>query len=83
METSYDPNAPKCSVEMTLNEDLVRQARTWAPDLSAQVERLLAVYVAQCEQHQSSREARLDDAISAWNAFDADHGAFADDYIDL
>lgn len=80
---SYDVNAPKRPVNMTLNEDLVRRARELTSNLSEQVEKLLADYVITEQQLRTAADARLDAAIAAWNAFDEQHGSFADEHADL
>jgi antitoxin CcdA len=79
----YDVNAPKRPVNMTLNEDLVRCAREYAGNLSEQVEKLLAEYVAAERQRRMDEDARLDAAILGWNAFDEQYGSFADEHADL
>lgn len=83
MSSTYDVNAPKRPVNMTLNEDLVRCAREYASNLSEQVEKLLAEYVAAERRRRTDEDARLDAAIVAWNAFDEAHGSFADEHAEL
>ena len=83
MPPGYDAHAPKRPVNLSLNEDLVRQARTFTGNLSEQVEKLLAEYVAEEQKRVDERERRLDDAIAALNEFDAKYGSFADEYIDF
>lgn len=83
MPLGYDTHAPKRPVNLSLNEDLVRQARAFTGNLSEQVEKLLADYVTEEQKQLDERETRLDDAIAALNEFDAKFGSFADDYIDL
>lgn len=83
MPPGYDAHAPKRPVNLSLNEDLVRQARTFTGNLSEQVEKLLAEYVTEEQKRVDEREKRLDDAIAALNEFDAKYGSFADEYIDF
>lgn len=83
MSRAYDANAPKRPVNMTLNEDLVRRAREYTSNLSEQVEKLLADFVATEGRRRAEEDARLDAAIAASNEFDEKHGAFADEYSDL
>ena len=83
MSRSYDVNAPKRPVNMTLNEDLVRCAREYTTNLSEQVEKLLAEFVIAERDRRAEEDARLDAAIAAWNDFDERHGAFADEYSDI
>lgn len=83
MSRIYDVNAPKRAVNMTLNEDLVRCAREYASNLSEQVEKLLADYVASERRRRAEEDARLDAAIAGWNSFDETQGSFADEHADL
>jgi antitoxin CcdA len=83
MRPPYDVHAPKRPVNMTLNEDLVRCAREYATNLSDQVEKLLAEFVAAERRRRTEEDQRLDAAIAAWNAFDEAHGGFADEHADL
>jgi antitoxin CcdA len=83
MQPLYDVRAPRREVSLMLNEDLVRCARDYASDLSEQVERLLAEYVASERRTGPEEEARLDVAIAGWNAFDEAHGSFAEEHSDL
>lgn len=82
MNFAYDTQAPKRPVNLSLNEDLVRRARAFTGNLSEQVEKLLADYVAIEQEQRDQRERRLDEAIAALNEFDAKHGSFADQYLD-
>ncbi len=83
VSSTYNINAPKRPVNMTLNEDLVRCAREYASNLSEQVEKLLAEFVAAEKKRRTEEDGRLDAAITAWNDFDEEHGAFADEHADL
>ena len=83
MPLGYDTHAPKRPVNLSLNEDLVRQARAFTGNLSEQVEKLLADYVTEEQKQLDERERQLDAAIAAWNEFDAKYGSFADEYIDF
>lgn len=78
----YDERAPKRAVNMTLNEDLVRMARELTPNLSEQVEKLLAAYVVSERERQLARDHGLDAAIDAFNEFDKKYGSFADENLD-
>lgn len=83
MGRSYDVNAPKRAVNMTLNEDLVRCAREYTTNLSEQVERLLADFVSTERKRRGEEDRRLDAAIQALNEFDEKYGSFADEHSDL
>jgi antitoxin CcdA len=80
MAFGYDTNAAKRPVNMSLNEDLVAQARKFTGNLSEQVERLLADFVAREQRRLIDQEAALDRAILGWNEFEAKYGSIADEY---
>jgi len=65
---------------MTLNEDLIRQARHFTPNLSETVEGLLADFVADAEAKAAQVQQQIEDHIAATEAFIAKHGVFGDEY---
>lgn len=83
MTSTFDVNAPKRSVNMSLNEDLVRVAREHTSSLSAEVERLLADWLGQIEGKTAAEQKRLDAALDRWNAFYERYGSFADEHSTL
>lgn len=83
MKAAYNTEARKRPVNLTLNEDLVAQARGLTHNLSGVVESLLAEYVEQARQQHSARAATLKSTIATWNDFSARHGSFADEYSTL
>ncbi len=79
----YNVSARKRPVNLTVNEDLLSQARGLTDNLSKVVETLLADYVAREQQSRNAR-ARACSAVSAtWNRFNDTHGLFADEYSPL
>ncbi len=79
---TFNSEARKRPVNLTLNEDLVVQVRGLTNNLSGVVEPLLADYVE--HEHQRMAKAKaLEVTISMWNAFNARNGAFADAYSTL
>jgi post-segregation antitoxin (ccd killing protein) len=83
MKASYNVQARKRAVNLTLNEDLVEQARGITDNLSGVVETLLADYVqAERDRHMAKAEA-LEATIATWNNFTDKHGSFADEYSTL
>ncbi len=76
----YDPTAPKRPVNMSLNEDLVRQAREVIPNLSVTVETLLADHVQGLQDSAGLRKKQIAEVVAAEKAFVAEFGSFADDY---
>lgn len=83
MKTTYNLDARKRPVNLTLNEDLVIQARGLTDNLSSVVEALLAGYVEQERQQRIAKARTLDVTIATWNEFNARRGSFADEYSAL
>lgn len=83
MKTTYDTDARKRAVNLTLNEDLVVQARDLTGNLSGVVESLLADYVAHERQQRHAKTMALEATLAMWNDFGARHGSFADEHSTL
>jgi antitoxin CcdA len=83
MKSTFNSDARKRPVNLTLNEDLVVQARGLTNNLSGVVETLLADYVAQQHQQRLAKASALEATVSMWNDFNAKHGSFADEYSSL
>ena len=73
----------KRAVNLTLNEGLVAQAKTYTSNLSATMEDLLATYVAQQQQTRLTRQQQADAASMDWNAVHVAVGSFADEHSTL
>ena len=73
----------KRPVNLTLNEALVAQAKTYTNNLSATMEELLAQYVAAQQKASANRRQMADACVEEWNNFASDHGSFADEYRTL
>ena len=83
MKTAYNPAARKRAVNLTLNEDLVLQARGISDNLSAVVESLLADFVEHERKHRLLKAKTLEATIATWNEFNLKAGSFADEYSTL
>lgn len=83
MKTTYNIEARKRPVNLTLNEDLVVQARGLTDNLSGVVESLLAGYVEHEHQQRIAKAKTLAATIAIWNDFNAKRGSFADEYSPL
>lgn len=79
----HDRTAPKSRVNMTLDADLVREARALTPNLSETVERLLTAFVAEGRAERERRQQAIDRHVAASNAFLAAHGTLADEFQTL
>jgi antitoxin CcdA len=80
---TYVPRGPKKPVNMTLSEDLVRDARTLTTNLSDTVERLLADYVAAEQRKRAEKERRIDESIRLLNEHEAEHGVWGEEFCNL
>lgn len=73
----------KRAVNLTLNEGLVAQAKTYTSNLSATMEVLLTDYVAQQQKNRLTRQQQADAVAMDWNAVHAAEGSFADEHSTL
>ncbi len=73
----------KRAVNLTLNEGLVAQAKTYTGNLSATIEALLADYVATQQQARTARQQQADSCSAEWNAAHAAIGSLADEHSTL
>jgi antitoxin CcdA len=80
MKSSFDPNARKRPVNLTLNEDLVRQVKGSTDNLSAVVESLLVRHLGEQERERVERERLIEAAVRQWNDFGKRVGSVADEY---
>lgn len=69
----YDPRAPKTLTNLSLNGDLLEQARALGINLSARLETELARIVAEEQRLRTARD--LAPVVAAWNAFNDANGA--------
>ena len=83
MKAKYNLDARKRPVNLTLNEDLVVQARGLTDNLSGVVESLLADYVEREHQRRIAEARTIQATMAIWNDFNAKHGSFADEYSSL
>ena len=79
----FDPNAPKRPVNLFLNEDLVRQVRATAGNLSAEVEALLAESLASRQRQADARADGLRGARRGGPRCPREHDSFADEFSSL
>lgn len=83
MNATFNSEARKRPVNLTLNEDLVVQVRGLTNNLSGVVESLLADYLEHERQQRLAKANAVEATVSMWNAFNAKHGSFADEYSSL
>lgn len=82
MQTSVT-STRKRPVNLTMNEALVAQAKTFTNNLSATMESLLAEFVAAQQNAQRDRQRAADACAADWNAVHASIGSFADEHSTL
>ncbi|MFW2356131.1 type II toxin-antitoxin system CcdA family antitoxin, partial [Hydrogenophaga sp.] len=73
----------KRPVNLTMNEALVAQARTYTNNLSATMESLLAEFVENQQSAQRNRQRKADVCAADWNAVHDVVGSFADGHSTL
>jgi antitoxin CcdA len=83
MKANSQVNARKRPVNLTLNEDLVQQAKGMTDNLSAVVERLLSDYVSNEHRERLTRTEAVAETVALWNKFSSEKGSFADEYSTL
>ena len=83
MTSPYDTQARKRPVNLTLNEDLVVQARSISSNLSGVVESLLADFVTRERQQRLDKAKTLQASVATWNNFSSRFGSFADEHSTL
>jgi len=79
----YDRTAPKRPVNVSLNEDLVRQAKTYTKNLSGTVEELLQSFVEKESTLRQAEDAALAENIDFFNEFHRKHGLLSDEFPSL
>ncbi len=83
MKSDYDAVARKGPVNLTLNEDLVNQAKGLTDNLSQVVESLLSAYLARAREEQLANTKAVQATVKLWNDFNAKSGSIADEYSSL
>jgi antitoxin CcdA len=83
MIARYNVDARKRPVNLTLNEDLVAQARAITDNLSAVVETLLTEYIAAEQQRRAAEANVVRETVATWNRFADEHGSFAAEHSTL
>ena len=73
----------KRAVNLTLNEGLVAQAKTYTKNLSATMEALLAEFVLSQQKANLDRQQAADVCAANWNALNASMVSFADEHSTL
>ncbi|MGA2188507.1 MAG: type II toxin-antitoxin system CcdA family antitoxin [Steroidobacteraceae bacterium] len=83
MKTDFDATARKRAVNLTLNEHLVSQAKSFTDNLSGVVESLLTDFVSRERRVRLQKSKAVEAAIASWNRFNSKSGSIADEYSSL
>jgi antitoxin CcdA len=83
MKSDYDVGARKRPVNLTLNEDLVLQAKGLTDNLSQVVESLLTGYLARARDERQANIKAVESAVKLWNDFNSKSGSISDEYSSL
>jgi antitoxin CcdA len=83
MKDRYDQEARKRPVNLTLNEELVVQARELTTNLSGVVESLLTDFVENERRKRVAKTHATKATIATWNEFNEKFGSFSDEYSTL
>ena len=83
MEPTYDANARKRPVNLTLNAELVDRVRDTTDNLSGVVEKLLTDYLEQQRLARLNRHRVSEATSAAWNTFNSKHSSIADEFSSL
>ena len=83
MKSDYDASARKRPVNLTLNEDLVNQAKGLTDNLSQVVESLLSGYLARARDERLARSKAVESTVKLWNDFNSKSGSISDEYSSL
>jgi len=83
MKSDFDAAARKRPVNLTLNEDLVNQAKGLTDNLSQVVESLLAGYLARAREERMTKSKAVESTVKLWNDFNVKSGSISDEYSSL
>lgn len=83
MKANFNTAARKRPVNLTLNEDLVSQAKLMTDNLSAVVESLLSEFVERERKERLVKTKVAEATVATWNKFNSKSGSIADEYSSL
>ncbi len=78
-----DRLASKRPINVSLNDDLVRQARQYTRNLSGTIEDLLGDFVERERARRRDEDQALDRMMDEFNAFHREHGLLSDEFSSL
>ncbi len=77
----YSRSALKRPTNVTLDEELVRQARLLTPNLSGTVEDLLREFVAREQSRRAAEDVAVTELIDGLNTFHRENGLLSDEFF--
>jgi antitoxin CcdA len=80
---NYVARGPKRAVNMTLSEDVVREARKLTQNLSETVEQLLSQFIQAEQARNDNNERRIDATIAMLNEMYDRDGGLAEEFSPL
>ena len=83
MKADFNKLARNRPVNLTLNEDLVSQAKSMTDNLSGVVESLLSEFVSRERRERLQKSRAVEATIAVWNKFNSKSGSIADEYSSL
>jgi antitoxin CcdA len=83
LKKGFNAAARKRAVNLTLNEELVSQAKAITDNLSGVVESLLTEFVDRENRARMAKAKVVEETVAAWNRFNSDSGSIADEYSSL
>jgi antitoxin CcdA len=83
MKANFNTAARKRPVNLTLNEDLVSQAKLMTDNLSGVVESLLSEFVERERKERLVRTKVVEATVATWNRFNSKSGSIADEFSSL
>jgi len=83
MKSMQSNQTRKRPVNLTLNEELVAQAKGMTNNLSGVVEQLLTDYVMKQKNVRQEKVQHAKVAAQTWNAFNERFGSFAEEHSTL
>ena len=83
MKSMQSNQSRKRPVNLTLNEELVSQAKGMTGNLSGVVEQLLTDFVMKQSSARQEKARSAEVAAQAWNSFNERSGSFADEHSTL
>ena len=83
MKSMQSNQSRKRPVNLTLNEELVSQAKDMTDNLSGVVEQLLTDFVMKQNSARQEKARSAEVAAQVWNSFNKRTGSFADEHSTL